>query len=72
MLLTQLMIKHDENKYNEYLTRVEKVKFEMAEQYRLHPSNYITKKDDVVGNYHLHLHHSGNTPSLVNIDDIGW
>jgi hypothetical protein len=44
MLLTELMIKHDKDKYDEYLTKVEKVKFDMAEKYRMHPSNYVTKK----------------------------
>ena len=53
MLITRLMVKHDEEKYNEYLTKVERVKFEMAEQYRLHPSNYVTKKDDCKYNFNL-------------------
>lgn len=57
MLLTQLMIKHDEQKYNEYLTKVERVKFEMAEQYRLHPSNYVKRMDNCKGNFNLRLNH---------------
>ena len=77
MLITELKVTHDEDKYNEYLTKVEKVKFEMAEKYLLHPSNYITKKDDAVGNYHLRIHHSRGNTTLVDewderrIDTIG-
>ena len=70
MLLTQLMIKHDENKYSEYLTKVEKVKFEMGTLYRMHPSNYVKKVDDSTGNHHLHLHYRRSNTTLV--DDLGW
>lgn len=66
MLITELKVTHDEDKYNEYLTKVEKVKFEMAEKYILHSSNYITKKDDAVGNYHLRIHHSRGNTTLVD------
>lgn len=77
MLITELKIANDKDKYNEYLTKVEKVKFEMAEKYLLHPSNYITKKDDAVGNYHLRIHHRRSNTTLVDewderrIDTIG-
>lgn len=72
MLLTQLMIKHDENKYSEYLTKVEKVKFEMGTLYRMHPSNYVNKVDDSTGNHHLHLHYRRSNTTLVNVNDLGW
>lgn len=66
MLITELKIANDKDKYNEYLTKVEKVKFEMAEKYLLHPSNYITKKDDAVGIYNLHFHYRRNNQALVD------
>lgn len=70
MLLKELRIKHDEEKYAEFLTKVEKIKFEMAERYRMHPSNYVKKKDDVTRNNHLSSHHIGSDTTLV--DDLGW
>ena len=72
MLITQLKVSHDEDKYNEYLAKVERVKFEMADKYRLHPSNYITKKHDIIGNYHLHGNYRRSRAPLVIIDDLGW
>jgi hypothetical protein len=43
ILVTQT---YDERlKYEEYLRKVEEVKFEMAERYRLHPNNFITKEN---------------------------
>ena len=77
MLITQLKVSHDENKYNEYLAKVERIKFEMADKYRLHPSNYIKKKYDVIGNYHLRSNYRRSSTPLVGdwdenrIDTIG-
>lgn len=70
MLITQLKITHDEGKYNEYLTKVEKIKFEMAHKYRLHPSNYVVRQDDVVGNYHLRGNYRRSCTTLVI--DCDW
>lgn len=75
MLLTQLMIKHDENKYSEYLTKVEKVKFEMGTLYRMHPSNYVKKVDDSTGSHHLHFYYRRSNATLVdygNPNDWEW
>lgn len=72
MLLTELRIKHNEDKYAEYLTKVEKVKFEMGELYRLHPNNFVKRCDDSTGNHHLHLHYRRSNTTLVNVDDLGW
>ena len=70
MLLTELRIKHNEDKYAEYLTEVEKVKFEMGELYRLHPNNFVKRCDDSTGNHHLRLHYRRSNTTLV--DDLGW
>ena len=64
------MIKNDENKYGEYLTKVEKVKFEMGELYRLHPNNYVKKVNDSTGNHHLHFYHLRSHKALV--DGLDW
>ena len=72
MLLTQLMIKHDENKYSEYLTKVEKVKFEMGTLYRMHPSNYVKRVDFSSHNHHLHFYYKLDNKKTINIDDIEW
>jgi hypothetical protein len=77
MLITELKISHDKYKYYQHLAKVERIKFEMADKYRLHPSNYITKKYDVVGNYHLHGNYRRSSTPLVGdwdenrIDTIG-
>ena len=83
-MIKQIMVHrtYDERlKYDEYLRKVEEVKFEMAERYRLHPSNYITKKaqrNDRIGNVYLHCDYSQCVASLVahewderRIDTIG-
>ena len=73
-MIKQIMVHrtYDERlKYDEYLRKVGEVKFEMAERYRLHPSNYITKKaqrNDRIGNVHLHCDYSQCVASLVAHD----
>lgn len=73
-MIKQIMVHrtYDERlKYDEYLRKVEEVKFEMAERYRLHPSNYITKKngDDTFRDCNVPIHLCRNRETLV-ID--GW
>jgi len=73
-IIKQILVKqtYDERlKYDQYLRKVEEVKFEMAERYRLHPNNFITKKaarHDRIGNIHLHCDYSQCTASLVAIE----
>ena len=65
ILITQT---YDERlKYDEYLRKVEEVKFKMAENYRLHPSNYVTKKnwDDAIGDCDVPIHLCRNREALV-------
>lgn len=73
-LITHIMIKqtHDERiKHEEYLRKVEAIKFEMAERYILHPSNYITKenRNDAFRDCNVPVHLCRNRETLV-ID--GW
>lgn len=70
-VLNQITIKqtHDERlKYEEYLRKVEEVKFEMAERYRLHPNNFITKKnwDDDARDYNVPLYLCRDSKTLVD------
>jgi hypothetical protein len=70
-VLNQITIKqtHDERlKYEEYLRKVEEVKFEMAERYRLHPNNFVTKKnwDDDARNYNVPFYLCRNIEALVD------
>jgi hypothetical protein len=44
--------------YEERLKRVEEIKTELADKYCLHPSNYVTKKDDNTRDIDLHIYHS--------------
>jgi hypothetical protein len=73
-LIRQILVKqtNDERlKYEEYLRKVEEVKFEMAERYRLHPNNYIAKKaqqNDRIGNVYLHCDNSQCVASLVALE----
>jgi hypothetical protein len=73
-IIKQIFIKqtYDERlKHDKYLRKVEEVKFEMAERYRLHPNNFVTKKaarHDRIGNIHLHCDNSQCTASLVAIE----
>ena len=76
-IIKQIMIvpTHDERlKYDEYLRKVEEVKFEMAERYRLHPNNFITKKNgnDPFRDCNVPLYLCRNREALVNIDDLVW
>ena len=74
-MIKQIMVHrtYDERlKYDEYLRKVEKVKFEMGELYRLHPNNFVKRCDDSTGNHHLHLHYRRSNTTLVNVDDLGW
>jgi hypothetical protein len=69
-VINHIMIKqtHDERiKYEEYLRKVEEVKFKMAERYRLHPSNYVTKKnrDDIARDCDLPFYLCRNREALV-------
>jgi hypothetical protein len=69
--INQITIKqsHDERlKYEEYLRKVEEVKFEMAERYRLHPNNFVTKKNwnDIVGDYHVPFYLCRDSKALVD------
>ena len=70
ILVTQT---YDERlKYEEYLRKVEEVKFQMAERYRLHPNNFITKenRNDDFRDCNVPLYLCRNRSSLVSID--GW
>jgi hypothetical protein len=66
-------------KYDEYLRKVEEVKFEMAERYRLHPNNFITKenRNDDFRDCNVPLYLCRNRATLVDnwdekrIDTIG-
>ena len=63
---------HDERlKYEEYLRKVEEVKFKMAENYRLHPNNFVTKKnwDDSIRNFDMPIYLCRNNSSLVEWDE---
>jgi hypothetical protein len=73
-VISQIMIKqtYDERlKYEEYLRKVEEVKFEMAERYRLHPNNFITKenRNDFVGDCNLPLYLCRDHAALVDWDE---
>ena len=73
-MIKQIMVHrtYDERlKYDEYLRKVEEVKFEMAERYRLHPSNYITKKAkhyDTFRDCNVPIHLCRNREALVALD----
>jgi hypothetical protein len=73
-MIKQIMVHrtYDEKlQYDKYLRKVEEVKFEMADRYRLHPNNFITKKaarHDRIGNVYLHCDNSQCTASLVAHD----
>jgi hypothetical protein len=53
--------------YDEYLRKVEEIKFQMAERYRLHPNNFVTKKngDDVARDCDLPFYLCGHRKTLV-------
>jgi hypothetical protein len=73
-IIRTLMIKqtYDERlKYDEYLRKVEEVKFQMAERYRLHPNNFVTKenRNDFVGDCDVPLYLCRNRSSLVEWDE---
>jgi len=73
-IIRTLMIKqtYDERlKYDEYLRKVEEVKFQMADRYRLHPNNFVTKenRNDFVGDCDVPLHLCRNRSSLVEWDE---
>ena len=70
ILITQT---YDERlKYDEYLRKVEEVKFQMAERYRLHPNNFITKenRNDDFRDCNVPIYMCRNRSALVSID--GW
>ena len=65
-------MKHDENAYQQHLRKVERVKFEMAENYRLHPCHYIiktTKQHDFIRSNNLLSNYSGSNETLVDWDE---
>jgi hypothetical protein len=73
-IIRTLMIKQTYNerlKYDEYLRKVEEVKFQMAERYRLHPNNFVTKenRNDFVRDSDMPLHLCRNRSSLVEWDE---
>ena len=81
-LIRQILVKqtNDERlKYEEYLRKVEEVKFEMAERYRLHPNNFITKenRNDDFRDCNVPIYMCRNRAALVDdwdekrIDTIG-
>lgn len=81
-VIKQILVKqtYDERlKYDEYLRKVEEVKFEMAERYRLHPNNFITKenRNDDFRDCNVPLYLCRNRSALVDnwdekrIDTIG-
>jgi hypothetical protein len=73
-IIRTLMIKqtYDERlKYDEYLRKVEDVKIQMAERYRLHPKNFVKKenRNDFVGDCNVPLYLCRNRSSLVEWDE---
>ena len=69
-VINHIMIKqtYDERiKYEEHLRKVEEVKFQMAERYRLHPNNFVTKKnwDDSVRDCDVPFYLCRNREALV-------
>ena len=72
MLITELKILHDEDKYNEYLAKIEKIKIEMAHKYLLHPSNNVIRQDDSIGNHNLHGDYRRSCTTLVANDNYEW
>ena len=73
-IIRTLMIKqtYDERlKYDEYLRKVEEVKFQMADRYRLHPNNFVTKenRNDFVRDCDVPLYLCRNRSSLVEWDE---
>ena len=76
-IIKQILVKqtYDERlKYDEYLRKVEEVKFEMAECYRLHPNNFVTKenRNDDFRDCNVPLYLCRNRSALVSIDDLSW
>ena len=73
-VIKQILVKqtYDERlKYDEYLRKVETVKFEMAERYILHPNNFVTKenRNDFVRDCDVPLHLCRNRSALVEWDE---
>jgi hypothetical protein len=73
-IIKQILVKqtYDERlKYDEYLRKVEEVKFEMAERYRLHPNNFITKenRNDDFRDCNVPLYLCRNRSALVEWDE---
>ena len=58
-------------KYDEHLRKVEEIKFNMADRYRLHPNNFITKKngDDIARDCDLPFYLCGHRKTLVEWDE---
>jgi len=76
-VIKQILVKqtYDERlKYDQYLRKVEEVKFEMAERYRLHPNNFVTKenRNDDFRDCNVPLYLCRNRSALVSIDDLSW